>query len=177
MAELTAAQLAEVAGVTRNSVYKAHLPRTESGGYDPRDDTIREWILGRSKMQRAQRGLQGGQGSLGGDTLKALDRIEQEEKIRNMRERTINTMLKNAALRKDLIPADIAQLFVGAFSSGIRTNFLQLGTRVARGDTKLRDKIEKEVKRAIQKTLDNAAAVLREIAESTVEIQDDDESG
>jgi hypothetical protein len=176
MADLTAAQLAEVAGVSRQTVYRAHLPKTEGGGYDPADLNIRDWILGRTKMQRAQRGLQGGRDSLGAEDLKKLDRIEQEEKIRNMRERTVNTMLKNAALRKDLIPADVAQLFVGAFSSGIRTNFLQLGTRIARGNTKLRDKIEREIKKAIQKTLDNAAAQLREIAESAIEITDDEDA-
>jgi len=62
---------------------------------------------------------------------------------------------------KLILRSDVAMAF-GAFRFGLQTYFLQLGNRIARGDIKLRDRIEKEVTKSIEKTIGNAEAeVLR----------------
>jgi hypothetical protein len=177
----TATAFARFVGVSPSAIYNGkkagRVRTTEDGKFDTDDSVNRRYIMAVSTQMRRQRGVfidPVSEDSPEKET--SLSKEHQRAKISLDVERTINLKLKNAALRKDLIPADIAQLFVGAFSSGIRTNFLQLGTRVARGNTALRDKIEKEVKKAIQKTLDNAAAQLREIAESAIEITDDEDA-
>ncbi len=58
--------------------------------------------------------------------------------------------------KQGLIPSELVAIWIGYFASGIRTNFLNIGNRVARGNTKLRDNIEREISKAIEKTLSNA---------------------
>jgi len=75
---------------------------------------------------------------------------------------------------RNLILFDDVKMALGAFNSAIRTNILSVSDRVARGDTTLRDKIDKEVKRAMEKTISTAQAEIERIIEKAVFNADDD---
>ena len=169
MAGLTGVQIAELAGVSRQAVYKANLPKTEGGLYDPTDPKVMDWIQGKSKGHRAQRSNSGIAADLGDDDYSELERKELEWKIKWTEERAIGQQLKNAEIRKDLIPFDVFDMAIGAFAGGIRNNFLQIGNRIGRGDKELRDKIEAEIKKAIERTIEGAEAQIDQIIDRKIE--------
>lgn len=53
------------------------------------------------------------------------------------------------------------EIAFGAFVENIKNNFLQLGTRIGRGNIALRDRVEREVSRSIEKTVHNAVDRVR----------------
>ena len=55
MIETTGALIAELAEVSRQAVYRARLPRTESGMYDLDDPQVLAYIRGAKKRYRMQR--------------------------------------------------------------------------------------------------------------------------
>jgi predicted DNA-binding protein YlxM (UPF0122 family) len=55
MIETSGALIAELAGVSRQAVYRANLPRTDSGLYDLDDPTVLAYIRGAKKRYRMQR--------------------------------------------------------------------------------------------------------------------------
>ena len=165
--ELNRNQFAEFCGVTAAAITRAYkegkVRRTESNLYSIFDPSNREYIrlrLIREQKQRRSDGESSGEGAP--DEGSALDNEKTREEIMRIRETRVGLELKNAAARKDLVPAQDVRMWIGAFAAGIRNNLLRLGDRVARGDTKLRDKIERETQKSLQKTLDGAAAQLRD---------------
>lgn len=63
--------------------------------------------------------------------------------------------------QEELLPSDLVCVYLSAFNAGISTNLLTLGNRIARGDMALRDRIEKEVKRGLERTKEDAAHFLQ----------------
>jgi len=75
---------------------------------------------------------------------------------------------------RNLILFDDVKMALGAFNSAIRTNILSVSDKVARGDTALRDRIDKEIKRSMEKTISTAQAEIDRILEKVVFNADDD---
>lgn len=165
--ELNRNQFAEFCGVTPAAITRAKkegkVRRTEGHLYSIFDSVNREYVRLRLIREHRQRRADGDASEEGApDEGAALDNEKTREEILRIREARIGLELKNARERQDLIPEQDVRLWIGAFATGIRNNFLRLGERIARGDNTLRDKIERETQRSLQKTLDNAAAQLRD---------------
>ncbi|MDY7028623.1 MAG: hypothetical protein SVR04_10035 [Spirochaetota bacterium] len=62
----------------------------------------------------------------------------------------------------EVLRSDVERGF-GAFRFGLQTYVLQIGNRIARGDVELRDRIEKEVQKSIEKTIANTQNEVRKI--------------
>jgi len=165
--ELNRNQFAEFCGVTPAAVTRAKkegkVRRTGGNLYSIFDPSNREYIRLRLIREHRQRRADGDTAEEGApDEGAALDNEKTRKQIALLEEQTAGHKLKNAREREDLVPAQDVRIWIGAFAHGIRNNLLRLGDRIARGDTKLRDKIERETQRSLQKTLDNAAAQLRD---------------
>ncbi len=101
------------------------------------------------------------------------EKLRQE--VRYLEARSLKVELQNAELKRDLVPLDIVRSGWGAWASAVRNNILTVGQRVGRGDTKLRDRVEKEVKRALEKSIEQASKELERIADLPVEVPEEDE--
>ena len=178
--ELNRNQFAQFAGVTAAAITRAYnegkVRRTEGNLYSIFDSANREYIRLRLTREHRQRRSDGRSSEEGApDEGAALDNEKTREEIMRIREARIGLELKNASSRKDLVPEQDVRMWIGAFAGGIRNNFLRLGDRVARGDTALRDKIERETHKSLQQTLDNAAAQLRDHMRDVEDIVSADE--
>ncbi|WP_143305512.1 hypothetical protein [Marispirochaeta aestuarii] len=139
------------------------MRKTEDGKYDLLEPEVWDWVT-EPLIEKAILQLKRSASS----DLDESDREELEkEKIKVdilYRENQIKKQDREAA-REDkhlILRHDVALTF-GSFISGIKNNFLQIGNRVGRGDTILRDRIEKEVEKAIDKTVKNAQEEARKI--------------
>ena len=179
MNELTGVEIAELAGVTKNAVYKAGLPKTKSGKYSPSDPAVAAYIQGASKLARKQRIQKRDTSNL---SMEELEHEELEWKIRVLQARYEEKDIKNAEIKKRLIPAELFDMALGTFASAIRTNILNIGNRVARGDTDLRDRIEREIQAGIERTIEHAKHAITtnidraidELASAPEDVEDDD---
>ena len=169
MPGLNGVQISKLAGVSKQAVYKADLPKNEEGLYDPTDERIAEWISGKKRSHRKQRNKESDTADLHNKSMEELEREEQEWRIAKTRAQAQSQELKNEEMRKGLIPVDVFDLALGAFASGIRNNFLQIGNRIARGDKELRDKIESEITTAIKKTIEGGEAQTEQIIDRKIE--------
>jgi phage terminase Nu1 subunit (DNA packaging protein) len=170
--ELNGKQFAELLGVTPQRITGAkkdgHVIPTANKTYDTNDPINRVFIRGHfhrewekfNKTENDEGGME-------------ADKLAQE--IRYLEARSIKVELQNAELKRDLIPLDVVRGGWGAWASAVRNNILSVGQRVARGDTKLRDRVEKEVKRALKKSVEQAAKEIQRMADMPVEVDDDDE--
>lgn len=166
MKGLTAIQLSELREVTTQSVYKAKLPKDENGRYLLSNPEVRDWVLAPYIKQLVK------QQAIESDVDEEMRTLEDEKtkaQTLHIKRQSRKLDLEHEKAKKNLIPSDLMAIFLGHIAAGIRTNFLPLGNRIARGDTKLRDRIEKQIKKAIQKTLDNAADQLRKDSEKIAE--------
>lgn len=168
------AELARHMNLSTSAIYKAKregkIRLTDGGKIDTTDPVNWEYIQG-SKQSQVQRGIYHDEYDyLGKSSIESLEaeKLKADIKYKNKQSRKLD--LQFEIEKKHLIPADVVGIWVGAFSNGIRNNFLQIGNRVARGDIKLRNRIEKEITKAIKKTLDTAAAQLRQETEKIIEM-------
>jgi hypothetical protein len=147
----------DLCGVSASAIYKARragkLNKT-SEGYDTLDPSNHSYMVGLDNKTFAQRG-----GIIPADvpTHDPLDDQKKRADILLKKKMARQLDRKHDTEMKDLIPADLMAIYIGFFAEGIRNNFLNIGSRVARGDTALRDRIEKEIKTAIEKTIEGAA--------------------
>lgn len=91
-------------------------------------------------------------------------RLEAQKALEDMalvRERRISAQAKNAKEAQDIVPKELISVWVSAFANGIRNNFLHIPERIARGDVTLKDRIAKEITKAIDKTIADAAHELK----------------
>ena len=151
---LTRQQLADLRGVKAQTVSKQRLPKDRDGRYDLKNKDVRDWFMQPFKTEwenahrRKQKDLPEGDGTLNDEKTKA-DIILKEKQGRKLD-------LQYDIEKKDLQHTSMVGLFLGHFATGIKTNFLTIGNKVARGDTELRDRIEKLIKIAIEKTIEGA---------------------
>jgi phage terminase Nu1 subunit (DNA packaging protein) len=96
------------------------------------------------------------------DPVQQIAIKHEAEKLEWTRERRIGVQLRNLETKGQLVPTSIVATWMSLFTIGLRNNLLSVGERVARGDAKLRAKIEKELEIGIQRTIDNVAAGLRD---------------
>lgn len=165
--ELTASQLAALRGCTVNYVYQQNLPKTKDKLYDLSNPEVRDFFLEPFKKQWL-RDLKTGRTE---EELEAnsLQEKKTKEQINLYKKQGRKLDLDHKIKKKDLVPMDMIAKYLGYFAAGIRINFLSIGNNVAKGDTVLRDKIEKLVEKAIAKTLENAAANLRKEGKKIIE--------
>jgi len=81
--------------------------------------------------------------------------------VRRLEAQALKYELQVEREKKHLIPTDLMAIWIGHFGTAIRTFVLPIGERVARGDTELRDRIEKEITRGLERAKESAAAALR----------------
>lgn len=160
----TAAAFADFIGVSPSAVYKAKkdgkVQQTESGEYDSNDPINRKYIIGVSEKAKAQRGFidptaypDDENGDLMAEKIKADTDYKKKQSVK--------LDIQIAKEKEEIVPIDLVAMWIGFFSQGIRNNFLQIGTRIAKGDKKLRQEIDKDVSRCIEKTLANAERQLK----------------
>ena len=165
---LTGSELAELTGVSRQYVSaeqkrgKLYLDPTTKK-YSRSHAVNLAWIeLTLSKKGRAINSYEtNNTENTESSDFAELNRQKLIEDIGRTKEAKIKLQLENCETLKDLIPVDLISSYLGSFASGIRTNFLNIGNRIARGDVELQNRIEKEIEKAIEKTLLNAEGQLR----------------
>jgi phage terminase Nu1 subunit (DNA packaging protein) len=168
---LNGKQFAGLLGVTPQRITGAkkdgHVVPTADNQYDTDDPINRTFI--REHFHREYLKFSESDEDEGG---MEADKLRQE--IRYLEARSIKVELQNAELKRDLMPLGIVRNGWGAWASAIRNNILSVGQRVARGDTKLRDRVEREIKRAMEKSIEQAGKEIERIASMPVEVGDDD---
>ncbi len=154
-------------GVSAAAVGKARqagkLNKTKEG-YDTTDPLNNKYFQGGSVKALAQRGIvidypNKNKGITDLDT----EKMKADIALRKKQARKLDR--EHDAAMKHTVPEELMVIWIGYFAAGIRNNFLNVGNRVARGDTKLRDRIEKEIKRAIEKTIDEVCRGLKDESE------------
>jgi len=182
------AELCEVTGQAITEARKSGLVRmTDDNTYDPRDDLNHKYIkaaLTRGKKRRRRDSEQQAESEDAGDR-EAMELEKLGWDIEYTKERTRERQLKNAETAKEMIPYAMWERGLGHFASGMKTNVLTIGTRVARGDVELRDKIESATKASIDRTVEIAQREIenmveqeiKRLAESTEEDAEDGSDG
>ena len=158
-------QVAELRGVTPSTVSRAHLPKTTDGRYDLADLQVWHYVTAPAVEDAIQKAKRSVSDSLGLEDA-VRDHLEEEklrkeivwkEKQSRKLDREHEEKSRNLIYRNDVAIA------FGAFIEGLKNNFLQLGTRIGRGDSALRDRVEKEVSKSIEKTVKGAQDKIRKI--------------
>lgn len=164
-------EFAEFCGVTHQAISKAKqkglVRKNENGEYDPLDVVNKRYIMAYSQNSKKQRGVDPESGPLTEKEKLELKKLHEEVELRKVQRKKINLAVE--VDKKNLVPVKLVSIWIGYFASGIRNNFLQIGNRVARGDVKLRNRIEKEIKQAIEKTISQAAASLKKQTEQLLD--------
>lgn len=169
MIKKTDKEFADFCGVSASAVCKARqggkLNKTPEG-YETNDPKNHAYAVGNTVKTLSQRGVP----STGKATVH--DPLDDQKKkadilLKKKMARKLDREHDNAM--KDTIPAELMRIWIGYFAEGIRSNFLPIGNRIARGDIKLRDRIEKEISKAIEKTLEGAERGLKEDGGKVIE--------
>lgn len=110
--------------------------------------------------------------------IKELSLKKLEAEVRRIEASALKLELEVAAKKKDLVPRDLIGIWIGYFGSGIRNNFLTIPAKIARNNNiELRDRISKEIKKSIERTLDNAEKELLKFSKNwikTLEAENED---
>ena len=157
-------ELAEIRGCDPSHVSRLKLPKYDKRQYNLKDPKIWEWVIepDRKEWERYHKDVTpDGDGSLDDEKTKADIVIKKKQARKLDYEYSVNT--------KNTIPIEVAILWIGAFRAGLETNFLTIGNKIARGNIELRNKIEKEISRAIAQTKTGAAKTLRAEKESILD--------
>ena len=169
MIELTRIQISELRNCDPSTVSRAPLPKTKGKGYDLLDDEVWAYVTEpviKSAIYEYKRTMlaeyeENDNADI--DLQKAKTYIAWKEK----QSRKLD--LEFALQKNDLIPSDLIGIWIGYFASGLRNNFLTIAARVARNNKTLRNKIEKEITKAIKKTLETAEKELKKYSEKLIE--------
>ena len=165
MIELSRHQIAELRGCTPSTVSRAHLPKTPGGNYNLQDPDVWAYVISPA-VELAIHNAKANEPAPSGLEDAKMQQLEEEklrreivwkEKQSRKLDREHELAVKNLILRSD------ASLAIGTIFSGIKTNLLPVGSRVARGDTKLRKRIDEEIKRGLEKTKKNAQDEIKKI--------------
>ncbi|MDC7125762.1 MAG: hypothetical protein PQJ46_09350 [Spirochaetales bacterium] len=165
MIELNRKQIAQLRGCSPSTVSRAKLEKTGGGGYDLKNPEVwayvTEPVIDEAIAEYKKYAMEGYEDQ----SLEGLEAEERKANIALKRKRERDLDLKFAREKKDLIPSSLMSIWIGYFATGIRNNFLTIAIRVARNNKPLRDKIEKEISKAINKTLDTAEKELEKHSE------------
>ena len=175
MIELTRKQLSDLRGCTPATVSKAKLRKSSGGLYNLLEDEILDWAMEpyvKEKLYEYKRTMLAGAEDNSVEGLEA-EKLREEIKYKNKQSRKLD--LHFATEKNDLIPSDLIGIWIGYFASGLRNNFLTIAARVARNNKTLRNKIEKEITKAIKKTLETAEKELLKYSEKLMENMEEEE--
>ena len=154
---ITQQQLAELRSCACSTVSRAILPHTiklKKNYYDLSDPIVKAWALENYVKEQNSLTPKLTEADPKEKELADLQKVLADIKIKEEQYHRLKLISETTA--KHLIPVDLLGIYIEHFAAGIKDNFLVVGNRVARGDVKLRNKIEKEIKIAIEKTLTNA---------------------
>ncbi len=158
MIELSRNEISEIRRCNPATVSKHKLPKLKNGKYNLLDPEVWEFVTEptQKEWERGQkRKIQKGGNIENPDkTNLEAQKIQADIDLKLKQGRKLD--LQFEIDKQGLIPSELVAIWIGYFASGIRTNFLNIGNRVARGNTKLRDNIEREISKAIEKTLEGA---------------------
>ena len=152
-------ELAALRGCSPPTISRKKLPQVSGKRYDITDPEVWAFITEPDKerwerdRQREDIAVPQGNGGLDDEKIKA-DIVLKQKRARNLD-------VAYSREVKDLIPVETMLLWMGEFRSGLETNILTLGNKIGRGDIPLRNRVEKHVKAAIEKTLEGAAKALK----------------
>ena len=174
MIEVTRNQLAALRGCTPATVSRAKLRKTTGGLYNLLEDETLDWVMTpyvNIKINDYKRTMLEGAEDNSFEGLEA-DKLREEIKYKNKQSRKLD--LHFSQEKNDLIPSDLIGIWIGYFASGLRNNFLTIAARVARNNKTLRNKIEKEITKAINKTLETAKKELEKYSKEIMETMEEE---
>lgn len=166
MIELTRQEIADLRKCTPATVSRACLPRTTGKKYDLLNPVVWAYVTTPYLEDKVRELKEAGRDDL---EENGLDEEEARARIEYKNRQIRKLDVEHEKEIKNLQPIETVCLWIGAFSSGVKTNFLTIGKRIAKGNKDLQDKIDGEVSRAISKTLDSAAGQLRTESEKLIE--------
>jgi len=156
MIEITRDQLAALRGCTPGTVSKAKLRKSSGGMYNLLEAEVLDWAMApyvKEHINEYKRVLLEGYEDNSYEGLEA-QKLREDITYKSKQSRKLD--LHFAVDKNDLIPSDLIGIWIGYFASGLRNNFLTIAARVSRNNKTLRTKIEKEITKAIKKTLETA---------------------
>jgi len=169
MIEITRKQLADLRGCIPGTVSNAKLRKSSGGMYNLLEDEILDWAMApyvKEKLYEYKRIMMEGAED---NSVEGLESEKLREEINYKRKTIKREGLKYHVAKNDLIPSDLIGIWIGYFASGLRNNFLTIAARVARNNKTLRNKIEKEITKAINKTLSTAEKELDKYSQKIME--------
>lgn len=169
MVELTRKQIAELRGCIPGTVSNAHLPKTKGKTYDLLDPEVWGFVTEPTVKDAIYEYKRTMMEEYEDEENSDLDDQKKKTYIEWKKKQMRKLDLEHAKDKNDLIPSDLIGIWIGYFASGLRNNFLTIAARVARNNKPLRNKIEKEITKAIKKTLSTAAKELKKYSEKIVE--------
>ena len=175
MIEVSRQDVADLRGVTPATVSRAQLSKTESGNYDLSDSAVWQYVTEPTIERAIEKRLQQMREGYEDNTIDGLEAEKRRAEIEWKKKQSRKLDLQHEVEKKDLIPSDVVALWIGYFASGIRNNLLTLGKRVARGDDELQRRVDRQITKAIQKTLSTAKKQLRKEAQRITEHMEDGE--
>jgi hypothetical protein len=98
-----------------------------------------------------------------------LAAIKLQKEIALKDEQIARIQLENEIKKKNLVPIELVAIWMGNFANGLRTYFFPIGKRVSPNDKKIQRKYEKELSKAIEKTLSETERALRKESEKVAE--------
>lgn len=170
---MTRNQLAALRGCSPQTVSRHHLPHIKEGKYDLSNPEVQAFVIEpylAAALREEHRKKPTDPQDMDSDDLEA-EKLRAEIEYKNRQVRKLDLFI--AREKRELIPSDLMAIWIGHFSSGVRNNFLSIGNRIARGNVKLRDRIEKEIKKAIEKTLAGAASSLRKESKGIIDAMEE----
>ncbi len=189
--QISKSEAARRRGVSRTAVHtairKGDLVEDESGKLDDGEPTNALWLNrhpgGGSGRQRRKAGMKAddverraSELSASGESIQELERRKLAGDAAWSETRARIAERKEAEAKNELIPTEVALHWKETFAAGIRTNILPIGERVARGDKKLRQRIERELQRALERTVATVDKETRRYVQQRTKEQDRDET-
>jgi len=168
MIELTRNQIAKLRGCTPSTVSKAHLPKTEGGGYDLLDSEVKHFVTAPAISEALEQYKKTIEAGYEDNSLEALEAEEKKANIALKKKRERKLDREHEIEIKNLHHTDQVVIMLGAIASGIRSYLFPVGERVARGDHKLQKRIDKEITKAIIKIKETTAAELKKESEKII---------
>ena len=174
MIELTRNQIAALRDCSPATVSRQHLEKTKGGGYDILNTEVWDFITSPTvdrEIENYKRKVMSDQGENENDSLDEI-KIKAEIKYKNKQSRKLD--LQHEIEKQNLVSAELIGIYLGYFASGIQNNFLTIGNRIARGDVRLRDRIDKAISKAIKKTISTAKKELEKEGEAIIKHLEDE---
>lgn len=168
MIKLSRNQIATLRNCDPSTVTRHDLPQTEGKRYDLSDPEVWEFVTAPTvdrKIREYKIMVMALDDENGNSNL---DEQKLKQQVIKLEKQNRDLELAHEIKKQNLIPTQLIGIFLGYFASGISTNFLTIGNRIARGDTRLKDRIDKAISKAIKKTLETAGKELKKESEQII---------